>query len=167
MSSEQFRGLLVQGQQVAGGSPVGTFINFGPNTQASQCTPPTVLTWVIVHTTKDQQSCVPYRYACVYPSNTVGMIPISCILSFISGRVLSPTWTPVSRQASCYIGLPLRRELALLAFCMLWLCDMTEVSRTCSMQLFKLCQLLKVRFVCMFKKRTPLLPSGVQWPNCS
>ena len=35
------------------------------------------------------------------------------------------------------------------------------------MQLFELCQLLKVRLVCMFKKRIPLLPSGVQWPNCS
>ena len=45
MNSEQFRGLLVQGRQVADGSPVGTFINFGPNTQASQCTPPTVIAY--------------------------------------------------------------------------------------------------------------------------
>ena len=44
MGGEQFRGLLVQGRQVAEGSPVGTFINFDSNTQASQCTPPMVLT---------------------------------------------------------------------------------------------------------------------------
>ena len=48
MGGEEFRGLLVQGRQVAGGSPVGRFINFAPNTQASQCTPPTVLTYIPV-----------------------------------------------------------------------------------------------------------------------
>ena len=63
---EQFRGLLVQGRQVADGSPVGTFINFDSNTQASQCSPPTVLSyipWVVLNTAK----LCPYGL-CMYPS---------------------------------------------------------------------------------------------------
>ena len=43
MGGEDFRGLLVQGRQVADESPVGTFINFGPNTQAAPCTPSMVI----------------------------------------------------------------------------------------------------------------------------
>jgi len=37
--SEPFRGLLVQGRQVAGASPVGVFGPFTANTKASACTP--------------------------------------------------------------------------------------------------------------------------------
>ena len=70
--------------------------------------------------------------------------PVSYFLSSITGRVLSPTRTQVSRQASCCIGLPLLRELALLTFYMLWLCNITEGSGTRSMQLFTLCKSLKV-----------------------
>lgn len=37
--SEPFRGLLVQGRQVADASPVGVFGTFTANTRASDCTP--------------------------------------------------------------------------------------------------------------------------------
>ena len=38
-NNEPFRGLLVQGRQVADASPVGAFSSFTSNTRASDCTP--------------------------------------------------------------------------------------------------------------------------------
>jgi len=43
-NNEPFRGLLVQGRQVADASPVGAFSSFTTNTRASDCTPAEVLT---------------------------------------------------------------------------------------------------------------------------
>ena len=58
----------------------------------------------------------------------VSMTEVLYLLSSISGRVLLPTETPMSRQASCCIGLPLLREVAQFAFYMLWLCDIAETA---------------------------------------
>ena len=113
------------------------------------------------------KACV-WDYACVYPSNTIN-IHSSLISSsfFISGRVLSPTWTPVSKQASCYIGLPLRRELALFTFYMLWLCDISLGMWTCSTQLFKLCQSLKVPVRLVAKASYAMVKHFLSWVSSS
>ena len=112
------------------------------------------------------KACVwDYHYACCIPINMLQSHVL--FFFFISGRVLSPTRTQVSRQASCYIGLPLLRELALLTSCMLWLCDMTKGLWTCSMQLFKLCQLVKVPVRLVAKASCAMVKHFISWVSSS
>ena len=55
-NNEPFRGLLVQGRQVADASPVGAFSSFTSNTRASDCTPAEVFKKTTTNSLKPRSS---------------------------------------------------------------------------------------------------------------